>query len=53
MKTSKTTKKKRNQPKKTTMPKKKSNPQGNQKLTRAQYEDFRQIEWIPFDPLAD
>ena len=23
------------------------------KLTRAQYDDLRQIEWIPFDPYAD
>ena len=23
------------------------------KLTRAQYEDLRQIEWVPFDPYAD
>ena len=23
------------------------------KLTRAQYDDLRQIEWVPFDPYAD
>ena len=29
-------------------PKKRSN-----KLTRVQYDDLRQIEWVPFDPYAD
>ena len=23
------------------------------KLTRAEYDDLRQIEWVPFDPYAD
>ena len=23
------------------------------KLTQAQYDDLRQIEWVPFDPYAD
>ena len=25
----------------------------SKKLTRAQYDDLRQIEWVPFDPYAD
>ena len=25
----------------------------NKKLTRVQYDDLRQIEWVPFDPYAD
>ena len=30
-------------------PKKKNKSQ----LTRAEYDDLRQIEWVPFDPYAD
>ena len=30
------------------LPKKKS-----KKLTRAEYDDLRQIDWVPFDPYAD
>ena len=38
--------------------KKKAQSQGQPKkqsgkLTRAQYDDLRQIEWVPFDPYAD
>ena len=25
----------------------------SKKLTRAEYDDLRQIEWVPFDPYAD
>ncbi|MBO7274315.1 MAG: hypothetical protein J6V22_05615 [Clostridia bacterium] len=44
--------------KKKTHKKKKSPPQMQSKkqsgkLTRAQYDDLRQIEWVPFDPYAD
>ena len=33
---------------KTPMQKKK-----HHKLTRAEYDDLRQIDWVPFDPYAD
>ena len=45
-------------PKKKTQPKKKAQSQTRPKkrhgkLKRAQYDDLRQIEWVPFDPYAD
>ena len=45
---------KKNEPqiKKETQVKSPSKKQGK-KLTRVQYEELRQIEWVPFDPYAD
>lgn len=56
MNTVNNTKKKPNQQKKNAAPKKKAHPQTkkqSKKLTRAQYDDLRQIDWVPFDPYAD
>jgi hypothetical protein len=44
------------QTKKKTAPKKQAQPQAKKptkKMTRAEYDDLRQIEWVPFDPYAD
>ena len=56
MNTVNNTKKKLAQTKKKTDPKKQAQPQAKkptQKMTRAEYDDLRQIEWVPFDPYAD
>lgn len=49
-------KKQANRQRKTTLQNKKTLTQAKKprkKLTRAQYDDLRQIEWVPFDPFAD
>ena len=46
------TQKKKSPTKKQSTPQMQSKKRSN-KLTRAQYDDLRQIEWVPFDPYAD
>ena len=46
------TQKKKSLPKKQSTSQMQSKKRSN-KLTRAQYDDLRQIEWVPFDPYAD
>ncbi len=56
MNTANNTKNKINQKKKNAPKKKNTQTQDKKprkKLTRAEYDDLRQIDWIPFDPYAD
>ena len=56
MNTVNNTKKKSTQKKKNTVPKNQANPQAKKqkkKMSRAEYDDLRQIDWFPVDPYAD
>ena len=56
MNTVNNTKKKSTQKKKNAVPKKQANPQAKKqkkKMSRAEYDDLRQIDWFPVDPYAD
>ena len=56
MNTVNNTKKKSTQKKKNTVPKNQANQQAKKqkkKMSRAEYDDLRQIDWFPVDPYAD